>query len=249
MEKKLNIVKFSVIITSYNYDNFIIECLDSCLKQLNFSDYEVIVVDDGSNDNTKQILSDYKDDKLSVYFIENSGIEKASNYGILKSKGNYVVRVDADDKLDQNFLFEMSQNINDSNCDFYYSNYSVIDSNSKVIENILLPTFEKNEIVCRGDFLATGTVYKRDILNKLGLYDTTVKNSGLENFELIIKLLLNNFSGKLIPKSLFFYRRHLTNMSEVKKSRIIEYGNRLFVKFNLGKYRTNSNHPYKLEID
>jgi len=191
-------MKFSIIITSYNYETYIVECLESCLNQSHFSDYEVIVIDDGSLDNTRSLLSKYFDKKLSVYFLENNGIEKASNFGILKSKGEYIIRVDADDKLDETFLYEMN---------------------------------------------------KRDILFKMDLYETTVKNSGLENFELIIKIILGNSEGKLVSNSLFYYRRHQSNMSEIRKTKIIEYGNYLCNKFNLGLYRTNVNHPYKLKIN
>jgi glycosyltransferase involved in cell wall biosynthesis len=242
-------MKFSIIITSYNYETYIVECLESCLNQSHFSDYEVIVIDDGSLDNTRSLLSKYFDKKLSVYFLENNGIEKASNFGILKSKGKYIIRVDADDKLDETFLYEMNKHVIDTNYDFYYSNYSIIDSSSNVLEDIILPQFDKNEILSRGDFLATGTVYRRDILFKMNLYETTVKNSGLENFELIIKIILGNSEGKLVSNSLFYYRRHQSNMSEIRKTKIIEYGNYLYNKFNLGLYRTNVNHPYKLKIN
>ena len=242
-------MKFSIIITSYNYETYIVECLESCLNQSHFSDYEVIVIDDGSLDNTRSLLSKYFDKKLSVYFLENNGIEKASNFGILKSKGEYIIRVDADDKLDETFLYEMNKYVINTNYDFYYSNYSIIDSSSNVLEDIILPQFDKNEILSRGDFLATGTVYRRDILFKMNLYETTVKNSGLENFELIIKIIFGNSEGKLVSNSLFYYRRHQSNMSEIRKTKIIEYGNYLCNKFNLGLYRTNANHPYKLKIN
>ena len=242
-------MKFSIIITSHNYETYIVECLESCLNQSHYSDYEVIVIDDGSLDNTRSLLSKYFDKKLSVYFLENNGIEKASNFGILKSKGEYIIRVDADDKLEETFLYEMNKYIIDTNYDFYYSNYSIIDASSNVLENIILPQFDKNEILSRGDFLATGTVYKRDILFKMNLYDTSVKNSGLENFELIIKMIHNNSEGKLVSNFLFYYRRHQSNMSEFRKTKIIEFGKQLFSKFNLGLYRTNANHPYKLKIN
>lgn len=241
-------VKFSIIITSFNYENYIIECVNSCLNQVNFSDYEIIVVDDGSTDNTDLLLSKYSDNKLSVYSLENSGIEKAANFGISKSQGSFIVRVDADDKFSETFLQEINREIENSSYDFYYSNYSIIDSESNIIENVILPQFNNEEIFSRGDFLATGTVFKREVLYKIGLYNTTVKNSGLENFELILKMLLNNNKGKLIAKSLFCYRRHQKNMSDIRRSKIIAFGNDLFNKFCLGKYRTNSNHPYKLKL-
>lgn len=241
-------IRFSIIITTYNYGKYIESCLNSCLNQKNIFDFEVIVVDDGSTDGTKLTLEKYTNSNLTVYYINNSGIEHASNFGILKAKGKYIVRVDADDLLGSNFLFEVSEAIKDDSVYFYYSNYFTIDAENKLIEEILLPRFDKNEIFERGDFLATGTVYNKQSLINIGLYSENVRNCGLENYELILKMLQSNYSGVLIEKSLFSYRRHASNLSETRRDSIIRYGNELFKKMGLGKYRTNSNHPYKLSL-
>jgi len=239
---------FSIIITTYNYGKYIDECVLSCLGQDNFTDFEIIVVDDGSTDDTKERLEKYKDTQLRVFFNENVGIEGASNFGIRQACGNFIVRVDADDKLRNDFLYKMSKRIGNDKIQFYYSNYTIIDSESNIVEEIKLSSFDKEEIFSRGDFLATGTVYNRQTLLNIGLYSEKVKNCGLENYELILKMLYNNFSGELVDDSLFYYRRHATNMSETRRGNIIEYGNNLFRELGLGKYTTNSNHPYKLII-
>ena len=67
-----------------------------------------------------------------------------------------------------------------------------------------------------------------------------------KNYELIIKILLNGLNGIHIKSPLFYYRRHDTNISDKKKDSIISYGKRLFLENNLGEYRTNFYHPYKL---
>lgn len=239
---------FSIIITTYNYGQYIDECIQSCLNQENFYDFEVIVVDDGSTDDTQERLKKYNDKRLRVFVIENAGIEAASNFGINKALGKYIVRVDADDKLASNFLIVTNSHIGKDNYQFYYANYRIIDSESNELEEIKLPAFNEEEILSRGDFLATGTAYNKQALLDIGLYSEQVRNCGLENYELIIKMLRKNYRGKLIEDSLFYYRRHASNLSETRRVNIIQYGSEMFKRFGLGTYRTNANHPYKLII-
>lgn len=239
---------FSIIITAYNYGKYIDECIESCMEQEGFSNFEVIVIDDGSTDDTKERLAKYKDTSLRVFINQNTGIEGASNFGIRQALGKYIVRVDADDKLGKDFLRVMNTHILKKELQFYYSNYAIIDSDSNIIEEIKLPAFDKQEIFSRGDFLATGTVYAKRALLDIGLYSEKVRNCGLENYELILKMLHNNYQGELVAQSLFYYRRHASNLSETRRDNIIEYGNGLFKELGLGNYRTNSNHPYKLIV-
>lgn len=82
----------------------------------------------------------------------------------------------------------------------------------------------------------------------MGGYSIETINSGLENYELILKLLESGAKGMHVPSPLFCYRRHEKNFSELKKNQIINNGRKLFSKMNLGDFRTNDNHPYKLKV-
>ena len=244
----VNNIKYSIIITTYNYENFLKLCLDSCLQQTKKLIYEIILVNDGSTDNTENILKSYNSPLLKCFTIPNCGIEAASNFGFKKARGTYLVRVDADDMLSPNYLEIMDSYIDDSKNKFYFPNYSIIDKKRKKIEIISLPIYNKEEVLERGDFLATGTIYRKDYIEKVGFYSECYKNTGLENYELILNLLSLGVEGERIPEVLFFYRRHNLNMSELKRDKIINYGIELFQRFNLGRYSTNKNHPYKLKI-
>lgn len=238
----------SIIITTYNYEKYLNECIDSCLEQLPSGlNYEVVVVDDGSTDGTHEILSKAFPKILRAYRIENSGIEKASNFGFLKSQGKYLVRVDADDLLEPNFCQVIEKHLS-SDFGFYYSNYHVIDAQGKITEKIDLPSFSLDEISSRGDFLATGTLYNAELIRSKKGYSTGSVNSGLENYELILDLLESGVKGLHIPEVLFCYRRHEKNLSEIKTQQIIDNGRKMFKAKRLGEFTTNQYHPYGLEV-
>lgn len=98
---------FSVIIPLYNKEKFIFETLSSVSNQT-FSDYEVIIVNDSSTDNSLNIAKSFeeKDKRFKVYTVPNGGVSKARNFGISKAIGDYVCFLDADDIWKNNYLEE-----------------------------------------------------------------------------------------------------------------------------------------------
>jgi glycosyltransferase involved in cell wall biosynthesis len=238
----------SIVVTAYNYARYIDECLDSCLYQTGTNlDYEVIVIDDGSTDDTPLLLGQRSDQRLRVMRIDNSGIEVASNQGFEIARGRYIVRVDADDSLANNYLACMESML-ERGFGFYYADYSIIDGDSMLQEVVRLPDFDAGEVLTRGDFLATGTMYYAELLRLHGGYATQTRNSGLENYELIIKLMAAGVKGAHVAEPLFQYRRHQINMSATRTASIIAYGRALFARNGLGLFRTNQYHPYKLVL-
>ena len=243
-------IKYSIIITNYNYHKFLDKCISSCLNQETKISFEVLLVDDGSSSRSIEVIKKYKNtSNFKIFFLKNKGLEKAANFGILKSKGKYILRVDADDLLVSNFLNKIDNYImRYPNYKFYYSNYHIVDEDDKIISTKFLPKFSTEEITERGDFLATGTVYERNIIIKFGLYDTTKKNCGLENYSLILRLILSKVKGFRINEPLFFFRLHKKSMSKKKMRKIKNYGFLLAIKTGLLFYMQNKNHPNFYEI-
>ncbi len=237
----------SFLITTFNSSKFLNKSINSCLNQRDHNlNFEIIIINDGSTDDTDKILSKFNSKNIKIFKTENSGIEKSINLSFKKSSGDYLIRVDADDYLEENFLLSVEKYLNISN--FFYTNYTLVSEDEKLIRRVQLPKFDINEILERGDFMATGTIYHRSLIEKYGGYNTKCKNCGLENYEFILKLISKNIKGCLIPLNLVNYRRHDNNMSDEKRQSIINYGKKIAKNFNLEAYKTNKYHPYGLKI-
>ena len=91
--------KISFIIPAYNAEKVIEECIRSIIK-IDYNNYEIVVVNDGSTDHTEEIIKSYNDARLKVITQKNSGVSTARNRGLLEASGEYIAFVDADDTLE-----------------------------------------------------------------------------------------------------------------------------------------------------
>ena len=97
MEQVINI-ELSIIVPVYNVEKYLEECLDSILKIKNIN-YEVLIINDGSPDNSQKIIDEYykKDSRIKFFIKENGGLSSARNYGLERAQGEYIWFVDSDD--------------------------------------------------------------------------------------------------------------------------------------------------------
>lgn len=111
--------RFSIIVPVYNVSDYLEECLDSLLRQ-EYSDYEVILVNDGSTDTSEKICKDYAEryDFVKYYYKENGGLSSARNYGIEKASGDYMLFIDSDDFLVDDSLLKKLNALLDCDADF-----------------------------------------------------------------------------------------------------------------------------------
>lgn len=139
---KLNsfLPKVSVIIPTYNCAKYLLIAVNSVLNQT-FHDFEIIIVDDGSTDNTKEILKNYikeYQNKIRYFYQENNGPGAARNKGIKEAKGEYVAFLDSDDKLVENSLL-LRKNFLDSypEIGLVFTDYFVITVKDGPISSLL----------------------------------------------------------------------------------------------------------------
>jgi len=106
-------ILFSIVVPVYNTANYLNKCIGSILNQ-SYDNYEIIVINDGSTDNSKEILEEYKaNKKITIITQKNKGLSVARNNGIKKSKGDYIIFLDSDDYIDYKLLEKLYDNITD----------------------------------------------------------------------------------------------------------------------------------------
>ena len=107
---------FSIIVPVYNADKYLGNCIESILRQT-FKDFELILIDDGSKDSSPSICDEFKnkDERVKVIHQINSGVSIARKVGIEAAKGTYIASIDADDDVENEYLFEASKLITANN--------------------------------------------------------------------------------------------------------------------------------------
>lgn len=121
----------SIIVPAYNSGTYIKKCMESLIKQT-YSDIEIIVVNDGSTDHTRQILDTYAqtDKRIKVFHTKNRGVSEARNMALLNATGDYITFVDADDYLELNAIELLVKKIMGDNSDIVISAYRMVYENN-----------------------------------------------------------------------------------------------------------------------
>lgn len=116
-------LKYSVIVPVYNVENYLSRCIDSLLAQ-NYADLEILLIDNGSNDQSGQICENYaaQFSNITAYHIPNKGVGSARNFGLSKAKGEFICFVDADDYLVGNLFSDVESQL-DSQLDLLVFSY------------------------------------------------------------------------------------------------------------------------------
>lgn len=131
--------KFSIIVPVYNTEKYLKRCLDSLINQ-SFSDYEIIIVNDGSTDNSSKVIEKYLDNsKIKLIEEENQGLSSARNNGVKEAIGKYLIFVDSDDYVEKKLL-EKINSILDKEYDLVKIQYQMVYENrkEKCIDDIVL---------------------------------------------------------------------------------------------------------------
>lgn len=202
-----NEITFSVIIPVYNCEKYIIETLKSVYSQT-VNDFEVIIVDDCSTDDTLRIIKEYIVDKEHFYVYQNDcnmGVAFSRNYAISLAQGEYVCLLDGDDVWESDKLAIQSQTLKDNSIDGCYTSYAFIDNNSEGIGKSYLVddqilTYKK---MLKQNLIGCSTVIiKREIILK----EKFDRNVAHEDYALWLRLLRGGCVLKGISKVLVRYR-------------------------------------------
>jgi glycosyltransferase involved in cell wall biosynthesis len=179
---------FSFVIPTYNRASFILGAIKSILSIPN-NNYEIIVVDDGSTDDTESVVKSIKDDRIRYYKIENSERAAARNYGTLRAKGDYITFLDSDDVVMPHYLEEAQLIIDLYNSpEFFHLAYQIQNEQGKVIKKFDQRKGSLNKKLLKGNFLSCiGIFIQRDIAVQ-NLFNERRILSASEDWELWVRL-------------------------------------------------------------
>lgn len=154
--------KISVIIPVYNVEKYLDICLDTVLAQT-FKDFEAVCINDGSSDNSLNILEHYQkfDKRIKIIQTENKGLSHARNKGIKEAKGEYITFVDSDDYISEICLESMNKNLDEQKADFLYSNIIQTDNITRkfYIWDFSDKTFFKEKEICTNEEKMPDNIY------------------------------------------------------------------------------------------
>lgn len=205
-------IDVSVVICNFNNKPYLGRAVRSCLKQsLDPKRYEIIVVDDCSTDESRDVLVGFRDKIVPILLEKNVGVAEASNVGIRNALGRYVIRVDSDDYISENTLLFMSELLNENpDIGFVYCDHNRVDKEERILERVDLSTLDK--IFRHG----AGIMFRKTYLEAIGLYDKEFRNA--EDFDLL-KRYIKNFNGYHLRLPLYRYRQHESNMTRDEAGR------------------------------
>ena len=223
---------FSIVIPVYNKEKFVIKTIESVLSQT-FTDYEIIIVNDGSTDQSEAKISVFKDNRIKYYSKKNEGVALARNLGIEKATADYICFLDADDYWYPTFLETMQRYSSELPEQKVYAAAIEIETKNKTIpahysiestsDFEIVNFFNASQKECA---LWTSSVcIHKSVFEKLGNFDTKIKHG--EDTELWIRI------GLQFP--IFFIRKILARYVYDDKS-ISRNTNYYFEQYTFDKY-------------
>jgi len=220
-------MKVSVIIATYNSERYISRAIRSCIEQsMDKKDYEIIVIDDGSTDNTKYILKSFEGWIRSIVLEKNMGLPYACNIGIRNALSRFVIRVDADDYVHEDLLkvlylyLSLNEDMDGVACD-----YLLVDDKEHVLAR---KRAAEEPIAC-------GVLFRKDYLVDIGLYDESFRLAEDEDLRIRYQ---RKYKIYYVPLPLYRYRMHPDNATK-KTEQVSFYREKLKEKHGLNEGSTN----------
>lgn len=192
----------SIVITCYNLEDYVAEATESAVGQ-KFANFEVIVIDDGSNDESWEIIQSFGN-KIKAYKQKNKGVAAARNVGVEKAQGQFVLCLDGDDRLHEGYLAKSVAALQRSpNAGFAYSPFALFLTGQE-------PTGAGQAIqwdlerLKRGNYIGNATLFRKEAWRRAGGYRDI--NPSWEDYNLWLTMAEAGYSGVAVPEWLWDYR-------------------------------------------
>lgn len=244
--------RFSVVISVFNKEKYIADTLKSVLSQT-FTDFEVVILNDGSTDNSEAEILKFKDSRIRYFSKENRGASAARNFTIQQAEANYIALMDADDYWYPFYLEEQNRLLNKFPNESVFATATEIKRNGKTFKNtysirtidedaVLVDYFEASQL--DSVLLSISTVLKKEVFANVGWYDPKIKSG--EDTDLYVRIGLKYkvvFSSKVCAtyivrkNSLFQSVKNLEDKANFEAYEGFEKNNPALKKFlDLNRY-------------
>lgn len=197
----------SVVVTNYNYSKYIGRCIRSLLDQTASKvQYEIIVVDDGSTDNSREIINIYKEQILPIFLDSNMGLSFSANYGIRSAKGRFITRVDADDFVHPKFIETLLLGF-----EFFARDHEAVSVDYLEVDEfgeiIGVMSQESSPIAC-------GIAFKSEVFELMGFYNEELRI--YEEIEFMNRFKEEGLRIKRLNLPLYRYVKHGDSLTSGK---------------------------------
>lgn len=242
-------MRFSIVVPVYNVEKYLNECVDSILNQ-SFTDFELILVDDGSKDNSPAICDKYEasDSRVKVIHKVNGGVSAARNTGIDNCSGEWIVFVDSDDSIGKSLLEDCNNAINETKaeicCFELTEDESLIKTNSNKgayqqfgkaeIENLQVAIFNRDCQTFARDLIKAphpAKCFLRSVINDNGLRFNEKLTNG-EDGIFNLYYLQNISRGVYVKEKLYFYRQCENSITHRFTPNVVDDFNKLHVEYD-----------------
>lgn len=240
---------FSVVIPLFNKENFISETIESLLNQ-SFTDFEVIIINDGSTDQSLNVIQPLIDHRFKFIHQNNKGVSHARNLGINQSKGKYIVLLDADDFWYPNHLFELKHLISTfPNAGLFCNNYEIDYDRKLVLKAVFNFNYNSKPLLIKDYFKGSiinsiawtsSVAFNRMNFEKIGQFNLKLKTG--QDIDLWIRFALH-FEVAFNPIITMRYHNYNDGLSK------IEYNNDRYTLINNFNKEEKNNPSLKLYLD
>jgi glycosyltransferase involved in cell wall biosynthesis len=226
----------TVYITNYNYGDFIEQSIQSVLNQT-YDSYEIIIIDDGSTDNSKEIIQKYeRHGNITVIYQENKGLTISNNIAISVARGKYIMRLDADDYLDPNALYLLHNEFEkDETLGMAFGDWYEVDEFNNVIAIERRHNFDKEVSILDQPAHGACTMFRVSFLKEINGYDESLTRQ--DGYDLWFRFV-NSYKIKSINVPIFYYRKHGLNLTS-DETKLLNVRSKILEKYGRSKAQSD----------
>jgi len=220
-------LKLSIIVPCYNSQETLEDTIKSVFA-LNFKEWELLIVNDGSTDGTERVAHRYmkEDKRINYFYKDNGGLGTARNYGIERANGTYILPLDSDNKIRSHFPAKAIDIMENSNeFDIVYGNAQYFGEKTGIWR---MGEFNKFRLLSY-NYIDACAIIRKTVFEDIGLYEVEIPHQGHEDWELWIRALNGGKKFLYLDEITFDYR--VSNDSMIKSfNKDMDYENEMFIK-------------------